>query len=90
MPADGTGGAAVARAAVGRRPAAHAPAAPEAEGLEPTAQGRTNAAVTGRTAVTERAIAEHTAGVFAEPGLQVPDGGNRRVPAVLAHPDHGR
>ncbi|CAM5409659.1 response regulator transcription factor [Streptomyces hirsutus] len=58
--------------------------------LEEMAQGRSNAAAAGKLVVTERAIAKHTANIFAELGLEVSDDDNRRVLAVLAHLDHGR
>ncbi|MET8896916.1 response regulator transcription factor [Streptomyces albogriseolus] len=62
----------------------------ELEVLELVAQGRTNAAVAARLVVTERAIAKHTANIFAKLGLEVSDDDNRRVLAVLAYLDHGR
>ncbi|MGI5425360.1 LuxR C-terminal-related transcriptional regulator [Streptomyces sp. CA-179760] len=62
----------------------------EREVLELMAQGRTNAAIAGRLVVTERAIAKHTANIFAKLGLEVSDDDNRRVLAVLAYLDHGR
>ncbi|WP_272932962.1 hypothetical protein [Streptomyces sp. M2CJ-2] len=40
--------------------------------------------------MTERAIDEHTANIFAKPGLEVSDDDNRRVLAVLAYLDQGR
>ncbi|XMA36815.1 hypothetical protein O1157_09790 [Streptomyces albogriseolus] len=58
--------------------------------LELMAQGRTDATVAARPVVTERAVAKHTAGIFAELGLEVSDDDNRRVPVVLAYLDHGR
>lgn len=45
---------------------------------------------TGPLVVTERAIAEHTASIFAKPGLEIPDDDNRRAPTVLAHLDRHR
>ncbi|CAM5408626.1 DNA-binding response regulator OS=Streptomyces fumanus OX=67302 GN=GCM10018772_00490 PE=4 SV=1 [Streptomyces fumanus] len=62
----------------------------EREVLELMAQGRTNAAIAGRLVVTERAVAKHTANIFAKLGLEVSDDDNRRVLAVLAYLDHGR
>ncbi len=62
----------------------------ELEVLEQMAQGRTNAAIAARPAVTEQAIAKHTANIFTKLGLEVSDDDNRRVPAVLAYLDHGR
>lgn len=51
------------------------------------AQGRSNAAVAGQLVVTERAIAKHTASIFAKLGLAPSDDDNRRVLAVLAYLD---
>ncbi|MFC1232826.1 MULTISPECIES: response regulator [Streptomyces] len=62
----------------------------EREVLEEMAQGRSNAAIAAKLVVTERAIAKHTANIFAKLGLEVSDDDNRRVLAVLAHLDHGR
>ncbi|GGV68478.1 LuxR C-terminal-related transcriptional regulator [Streptomyces griseoloalbus] len=62
----------------------------EREVLELMAQGRTNAAIAAKLVVTERAIAKHTANIFAKLGLEVSDDDNRRVLAVLAYLDHGR
>ncbi|CAL9430667.1 LuxR C-terminal-related transcriptional regulator [Streptomyces sp. NPDC057838] len=62
----------------------------ELEVLELMAQGRSNAAIAGKLVVTERAIAKHTANIFAKLGLEVSDDDNRRVLAVLAYLDHGR
>ncbi|MFE9925279.1 response regulator [Streptomyces sp. NPDC005774] len=62
----------------------------EREVLEEMAQGRSNAAIAGKLVVTERAIAKHTANIFAKLGLEVSDDDNRRVLAVLAHLDQGR
>ncbi|CAL9583021.1 response regulator transcription factor [Streptomyces sp. Tu 3180] len=62
----------------------------ELEVLELMAQGRSNAAIASRLVVTERAIAKHTANIFAKLGLEVSDDDNRRVLAVLAYLDHGR
>ncbi|MFE9770341.1 LuxR C-terminal-related transcriptional regulator [Streptomyces sp. NPDC005931] len=62
----------------------------EREVLELMAQGRSNTAIAGKLVVTERAVAKHTANIFAKLGLEVSDDDNRRVLAVLAHLDHGR
>ncbi|MFF8675866.1 LuxR C-terminal-related transcriptional regulator [Streptomyces sp. NPDC015242] len=62
----------------------------ELEVLELMAQGRSNAAIAGKLVVTERAIAKHTANIFAKLGLEVSDDDNRRVLAVLAYLDHDR
>ncbi|MET8243359.1 response regulator transcription factor [Streptomyces sp. NPDC005202] len=62
----------------------------ELEVLELMAQGRSNAAIATQLVVTDRAIAKHTSNIFAKPGLEVSDDDNRRVPAVLAHPDQDR
>jgi DNA-binding NarL/FixJ family response regulator len=78
-----------ARRSAGDRPPEHRTPR-EREVPEPMAQGRTHAAVAARPVVRERAVAEHTATVFAKPGLEVPDDDNRREPAVLACPGHGR
>ncbi|MFF9281951.1 LuxR C-terminal-related transcriptional regulator [Streptomyces griseosporeus] len=62
----------------------------EREVLELMAQGRTNTAIAAKLVVTERAVAKHTANIFAKLGLEVSDDDNRRVLAVLAYLDHGR
>ncbi|SDC20944.1 response regulator [Streptomyces prasinopilosus] len=62
----------------------------EREVLEEMAQGRSNAAIAGKLVVTERAVAKHTANIFAKLGLEVSEDDNRRVLAVLAHLDQGR
>ncbi|MFF4831346.1 response regulator [Streptomyces sp. NPDC001315] len=62
----------------------------EREVLELMAQGRTNAAIATKLVVTERAIAKHTANIFAKLGLEVSDDDNRRVLAVLAYLDQDR
>jgi len=54
------------------------------------AHGRSNAVIAGHPVVTERAVAEHTSNIFTELGLEVPDGDNRHVLAVLAYLDQGR
>lgn len=61
----------------------------EREVLELMAQGRSNTAIAAKLVVTERAIAKHTANIFAKLGLEVSDDDNRRVLAVLAYLDHG-
>ncbi|MFC5724083.1 LuxR C-terminal-related transcriptional regulator [Streptomyces gamaensis] len=61
----------------------------EREVLELMAQGRSNAAVAARLAVTERAVAKHTSNIFHKLGLPPSDDDNRRVLAVLAYLDHG-
>jgi len=62
----------------------------ELEVLELMAQGRSNAAIAGKLFVTERAVAKHTANIFAKLGLEVSDDDNRRVLAVLAFLDRDR
>ncbi|CAL9593979.1 LuxR C-terminal-related transcriptional regulator [Streptomyces sp. NPDC090994] len=62
----------------------------EREVLELMAQGRSNAAIAAKLVITERAVAKHTANIFAKLGLEVSDDDNRRVLAVLAHLDRGR
>jgi DNA-binding NarL/FixJ family response regulator len=57
----------------------------EREVLELMAEGRSNAAIAQRLFITERAIAKHTAAIFAKLGLQPSDDDNRRVLAVLAY-----
>jgi len=57
----------------------------EREVLGLMAEGRSNAAIAQRLFVTERAIAKHTAAIFAKLDLQPSDDDNRRVLAVLAH-----
>jgi DNA-binding NarL/FixJ family response regulator len=57
----------------------------EREVLGLMAEGRTNAAIAQRLFVTERAVAKHTAAIFAKLDLQPSDDDNRRVLAVLAH-----
>jgi len=57
----------------------------EREVLELMAEGRSNAAISQRLYVTERAIAKHTAAIFTKLGLQPSDDDNRRVLAVLAY-----
>ncbi|MFE2263834.1 LuxR C-terminal-related transcriptional regulator [Streptomyces griseosporeus] len=61
----------------------------EREVLELMAQGRSNTAIAAKLVVTERAVAKHTANIFAKLGLEVSDDDNRRVLAVLAYLDHG-
>jgi DNA-binding NarL/FixJ family response regulator len=57
----------------------------EREVLELTAEGRSDAAIAARLFVTERAVAKHTASIFAKLNLQPSDDDNRRVLAVLAY-----
>ena len=57
----------------------------ELEVLELMAEGRSNAAIAARLVVTERAVAKHTASIFAKLDLQPSDDDNRRVLAVLAY-----
>ena len=57
----------------------------EVEVLALMAEGRSNAAIAGRLFVTERAVAKHTASIFAKLDLQQSDDDNRRVLAVLAY-----
>ena len=57
----------------------------EREVLGLMAEGRSNAAIATRLVVTERAIAKHTASIFAKLDLQPSDDDNRRVLAVLAY-----
>ena len=57
----------------------------EREVLELMAEGRSNAAIAARLFVTERAVAKHTASIFAKLDLQPSDDDNRRVLAVLAY-----
>ncbi|MGW0605521.1 LuxR C-terminal-related transcriptional regulator [Streptomyces sp. NPDC002644] len=59
----------------------------EREVLELMAQGRSNTAIAARLTVTERAVAKHTANIFAKLDLEVSDDDNRRVLAVLAYLD---
>ncbi|MFF5449173.1 LuxR C-terminal-related transcriptional regulator [Streptomyces sp. NPDC012888] len=62
----------------------------ELEVMELMAEGRSNAAIATRLAVTERAVAKHTSNIFAKLALEVSDDDNRRVLAVLAYLDRGR
>jgi DNA-binding NarL/FixJ family response regulator len=57
----------------------------EREVLSLMAEGRSNAAIAARLVVTERAVAKHTAAIFAKLDLQQSDDDNRRVLAVLAY-----
>ena len=57
----------------------------EREVLGLMAEGRSNAAIAARLVVTERAVAKHTASIFAKLDLQPSDDDNRRVLAVLAY-----
>jgi DNA-binding NarL/FixJ family response regulator len=49
------------------------------------AEGRSNAAIAQRMVITERAVAKHTASIFAKLDLHPSDDDNRRVLAVLAY-----
>jgi DNA-binding NarL/FixJ family response regulator len=57
----------------------------EREVLALMAEGRSNAAIAGKLFVTEKAVAKHTAAIFAKLDLAVSDDDNRRVLAVLAY-----
>jgi DNA-binding NarL/FixJ family response regulator len=57
----------------------------EREVLALMAEGRSNVAIAARLVITERAVAKHTASIFAKLGLQPSDDDNRRVLAVLAY-----
>ena len=57
----------------------------EREVLALMAEGRSNAAIAQRMVITERAVAKHTASIFAKLNLQPSDDDNRRVLAVLAY-----
>ncbi|HUN32768.1 MAG TPA: response regulator transcription factor [Trebonia sp.] len=57
----------------------------EREVLALMAEGRSNAAIAQRMVITERAVAKHTASIFAKLDLQPSDDDNRRVLAVLAY-----
>ena len=57
----------------------------EREVLALMAEGRSNAAIAQRMVITERAVAKHTASIFARLDLQPSDDDNRRVLAVLAY-----
>jgi DNA-binding NarL/FixJ family response regulator len=59
----------------------------EREVLALITEGRSNAAVAARLAITERAVAKHTASIFLKLGLQPSEDDNRRVLAVLAYLD---
>ena len=52
------------------------------------AEGRSNAAISQRLVITERAVAKHTASIFMRLELQPSDDDNRRVLAVLAYLGH--
>jgi DNA-binding NarL/FixJ family response regulator len=49
------------------------------------AEGRTNAAIARRLAVTSKVLSKHIAGIFAKLGLPPSDDDHRRVLAVLAY-----
>jgi DNA-binding NarL/FixJ family response regulator len=57
----------------------------EREVLGLMAEGRSNAAIAQRLAITEGAVAKHTASIFLRLGLQPSEDDNRRVLAVLAY-----
>ena len=57
----------------------------EREVLALMAEGRSNAAIAQRMVITERAVAKHTASIFAKLDLHPSDDDNRRVLAVLAY-----
>jgi DNA-binding NarL/FixJ family response regulator len=57
----------------------------EHEVLAIMAEGRSNAAIAQRMVITERAVAKHTASIFAKLDLHPSDDDNRRVLAVLAY-----
>jgi DNA-binding NarL/FixJ family response regulator len=57
----------------------------EREVLALMAEGRSNAAIAQRMVITERAVAKHTASIFAKLDLQPSNDDNRRVLAVLAY-----
>ncbi|GAA0627213.1 MULTISPECIES: response regulator [Sporichthya] len=59
----------------------------EHEVLGLMAEGRSNAAIAAKLVVTERAVAKHTANIFAKLNLPPSDDDNRRVLAVLAYLD---
>jgi DNA-binding NarL/FixJ family response regulator len=49
------------------------------------AEGRTNAAIARRLAVTSKAVSKHIASIFAKLDLPPSDDDHRRVLAVLAY-----
>jgi len=51
------------------------------------AEGRSNSAIAGRFAVSERAVEKHISNIFSELGLPPSDSGHRRVLAALAFLD---
>jgi DNA-binding NarL/FixJ family response regulator len=57
----------------------------EREVIALMAEGRSNAAIAAKLFVTEKAVAKHTAAIFAKLDLAVSDDDNRRVLAVLAY-----
>ena len=59
----------------------------EREVLSLMAEGRSNAAITQRLFITEKAVSKHAAGIFAKLDLVPSEDDNRRVLAVLAYLD---
>ena len=51
------------------------------------AEGRSNSAIAGRFAVSERAVEKHISNIFSKLGLPPSDSDHRRVLAVLAFLD---
>lgn len=77
----------VIRSMVGAREVADALAVltpKEREVLALMAEGLTNQTIAARLVVTEAAVTKHIGNIFSKLGL-TPEGGNRRVLAVLAH-----
>jgi hypothetical protein len=50
------------------------------------AEGRSSAGVPAALVISGGAVEEHVASIFGKPGLPPPEGGNRRVLAVLRYP----
>jgi DNA-binding NarL/FixJ family response regulator len=76
---------------IGRRSRSHplARISPrEREVLALMAEGRSNAAISQRLFISERAVAKHTSAIFMKLDLPPSDDDNRRVLAVLAYFDH--
>jgi DNA-binding NarL/FixJ family response regulator len=57
----------------------------EREVIALMAEGRTNAAIARRLAITSKAVSKHIAGIFAKLDLPPSDDDHRRVLAVLAY-----